>query len=72
MKGRDTFTSDEAAVIRKLLRDKARAGSADQKVPRDKLRHLGFWIENFALTGEPFRVADFDALVRDGTIKVKD
>lgn len=72
MKGRDKFTPDEAAAIRTLLREKARVASADQKLVRDKLRHLGFWIEEFALTNEPFRAADFDALVRNGTIKVTD
>lgn len=72
MKGRDKFTSDEAATIRTLLREKTRVGTADQKPVRDKLRHLQFWIEDFALTREPFRVADFDALVRDGIIKVAD
>ena len=72
MNGRYTFSTDEVVVIRRLLRDTARAGSADQKAPRAKLRRLGFYIEDFTLKRSPFRVADLDALVRDGTIKVVD
>lgn len=72
MKGRDRFTTAEAAEIRSILRAKTRADRSDQKAFRDKLRKMGFYIADFVPIESGFRAADFDMLVRYGMIKVED
>jgi hypothetical protein len=67
-----TFTTAEAATIRDLLRKKVRASPSAQKPIRDKLRKIGFLIDDARLNNEPFRASDFDALIADGTIKIVD
>src|SRR4051794_30987779 len=73
MKGRDRFTSSDAAEIRRLLKlvRKAEPGTP-QKLLRDRLRAIGFNISDFAGGPAGFTASDFDDLVRGGRIKISD
>lgn len=69
MKGRSKFTSDEAEKIRRLLRQKVAAGRDEQKVIRARIRRIRFYISDFELLG--CTAADFDALVREGRVRIE-
>jgi hypothetical protein len=73
MKGRDRFTPSEADEIRRVLRlvRKAEPGTA-QKVLRDWLRAIGFYISDFAGGPSGFTASEFDDLVRSGRIEIGD
>jgi hypothetical protein len=72
MKGRDRFTEIEAAEIRKLLRAVRRAEPGPpQKLLRDKLRAMGFYISDFATGPAGFTAPDFDDLVRGGRVTIQ-
>lgn len=70
MKGSSKFEASTAGEIRILLREKVRSDPAAQKRVRHRLRQLGFFISDFASDRGPFAVADFDELVRRGTISI--
>lgn len=67
MKGRDRFTSEEADKIRRVLRlvRKAEPGPP-QKLLRDQLRAMGFYISDFGGGPIGFTATEFDELVRSG------
>jgi hypothetical protein len=70
MKGQCHFTRAVAVKIRWLL-DRTRAASrADQKVLRQEIRDLGFYISDFSRPATGFRRRDFEDLVRTGQIEV--
>lgn len=70
MQGRNRFTSIEANQIRKLLRDKVKAGRTEQKTIRGKIRGLGFFITDFTGSKDGFSVADFETLISNGSIVI--
>lgn len=72
MKGRDRFTVSEAERIRELLGDVRRAepGSA-QKVLRDQLRAIGFYISDWAGGSAGFTTSEFDDLVEQGQVTIE-
>jgi hypothetical protein len=71
MKGRKSFTNEEAVAIRRLLALVRRAEpGTPQKVLRDKLRAFGFYISDFGGVG--FTPADFDDLVCIGRVIITD
>lgn len=68
MKGRDTFSEIEIIRIRELVNIKNRLPSKEQKMIRDQLREMGFYISDYNLTG--FTSWDLDVLINEGKIKV--
>ena len=72
MKGRARFSRSEADEIRRLLGLVRRAEpGVPQKLLRDKLRALGFYISDFAGGSAGFTASDFDDLVRQGRVNVR-
>jgi hypothetical protein len=73
MKGRDHFTSAEADEVRSLLKlvRKAEPGTP-QKLLRDQLRAIGFYISDFAGGPAGFTASDFDDLVARGLLRITD
>lgn len=71
MKGRDHFTKAEAAQVKGLLQRvrKAEPGTP-QKLLRDQLRRLGFYISDWAGGPGGFTASDFDDLVQRGSITI--
>jgi hypothetical protein len=73
MKGRDRFTAAEAATIRELLRQVRRAEpGTPQKLLRDQLRAMGFYISDWDGSQAGFTGAAFDDLVSRGLVIVGD
>ena len=72
MKGRNTFSASEAEEIRTILREKAVADRDTQKGLRAKLRRIGFHISDFSSDFRGFTAADFDQLVRNGVVSIRD
>jgi len=68
MKGRRTFTKEEAEKIRILLDQKCKAPSDEQKGFRDELRKMGFYISDFTDSKEGFTSADFNSLIECGQV----
>lgn len=68
MKRRNRFTSDEAALIRNLLRDKIASGN--EKRFRDRLRAMGFYITDYLRIPTGFAVEDFEQCVKQGLITI--
>jgi len=71
VQGRNEFTPDEAGRIRQLLDEKERVSENQQKGIRQKLRSLGFYITDFDTSQTGFAAANFDQLVADGRVKVR-
>ena len=72
MQGRSTFSRQEAAEIKQLLREKATADRSRQKSLRGKLRSKhGFYISDFSSDAAGFTAFDFDHLVQAGTITIQ-
>ena len=68
--GRNTFTEEEADVIRELLIKKVISSREDQKRIRRRLRcELEFYISDFTET-RGFTVDDFNDLVQSGIITI--
>src|SRR5215207_11504880 len=73
MKGKDRFSRSEADEIRRLLDLVRRAEPGPpQKLLRDRLRALRFYISDFAGGPAGFTRSDFDDLVRDGRVTITD
>lgn len=73
MKGRDRFSRSEADEIRRLLHLVRRAEPGRrQKLLRDQLRAIDFYISDFAGGPARFTRSDFDDLVRDGRVTITD
>lgn len=71
MKGKSVFSLAEAERVRELLRKIRRAERDEQKKLRDCLRlNVGFYISDFTRSTAGFTEADFDSLVKRGTIKI--
>lgn len=71
MKGKDRFSRSEADEIRQLLDLVRRAEPGQpQKLLRDRLRAMGFYISDFARGPAGFTRSDFDDLVRDGRVTI--
>ena len=72
MQGRSTFSRQEAAEIKQLLREKATADRSRQKSLRGKLRSKhGFYISDFSSDAAGFTAFDSDHLVQAGTITIQ-
>lgn len=72
MKGQNTFTSLQIQTIKKLIAEKAVATTDKQKVIRAKIRKIGFHYSDFSSKKDGYIVADFEALIRSGQIKISD
>jgi len=68
--GRNTFTKEEIDQIRNLLRQKVRADKNTQKSIRANIRNIGFNISDFDTSYSGFTEIDFQALIRNGIIKI--
>jgi CTP:phosphocholine cytidylyltransferase-like protein len=62
MKGKSTFTEKEARKIRQLIEKKIYANRDEQKIIRDQIRSLGFYIEDFS-DKSGYTVEDFNRYV---------
>jgi len=69
MKGKRNFSITEANQIRKLIKQKLMASTADQKGIRNKIRDLKFYFSDFS-EKKGYTVDDFDKLIRTGQIKI--
>ena len=63
MKGRNVFTKAEADKIRRLIRKKLVADTASQKLIRNKIRALGFYMTDFN-NKKRYTIKDFENLVK--------
>lgn len=64
MKGKDTFTKEEANKIIALIEQKVGAGKDEQKKIRAKIRALGFYSTDFGMgPGYGYTVEDFRRVV---------
>jgi hypothetical protein len=70
MKGQNTFTTSQIDEIKRLIADKVEATPYKQKGIRAKIRKLGFHYSDFSSKKDGYTVADFEALIRSGQIKV--
>lgn len=60
MKGKDTFTKEDANKIITLIEQKLKAEKDEQKKIRDKIRALGFYSTDFGMgPGYRYTVEDF-------------
>lgn len=72
MKGQNTFTSLQVQTIKKLIAEKVIATPDKQKSIRCKIRKIGFHYSDFSSKKEGYTVADFEALIKSGQIKISD
>jgi len=72
MKGKNTFTLLEIQTIKKLISEKVVATPDKQKGIRGKIRNIGFHFSDFSSKKDGYTVADFEALIRSGQIKIID
>jgi hypothetical protein len=72
MKGQNTFTSLQVQTIKKLIAEKVVATADKQKGIRGKIRNIGFHYSDFSSKKDGYTVADFEALIRSGQIKISD
>lgn len=70
MKTKPDFTASEARIIKDCLKQKVQAGRYEQKVLRQRIRKLGFFISEFVQPGKAFSCGDFDQLVAAGAISI--
>lgn len=70
MNGRDTFSEEEIARVRKLLRQKDNADRDRQKRIRRELRDMNFYITHFSADQSGYTEFDLDRDIRAGAIKV--
>lgn len=63
MKGKATFTNEEANEIIALIRQKVSATQTEQKRLRDKIRKIGFYASDFGIGGG-YTERDFLSVVR--------
>lgn len=64
MKGKNTFTTEEANKIIALINSKLKAGKEEQKKIRNKIRALGFYSTDFGMgPGYGYTVEDFKRVV---------
>jgi hypothetical protein len=66
---RSSFSADEIAELRRMIREKQTAPADRQKALRGKMRGLGFYITDYAdFAG--FVESDLDEMIARGTITV--
>jgi hypothetical protein len=71
MKGRNAFTREEAAELRRLIAEKQTADRGRQKTLRARMRAIGFYITDVATDQQGFVASDFDDLIARGVIAVE-
>lgn len=69
MKGKKTFTREEAEKIRILINKKVRASKYEQKRIRDEIRAIGFYFSDFS-NKKGYTVDDFEFLIRNKQIEI--
>jgi CTP:phosphocholine cytidylyltransferase-like protein len=62
MKGKNTFTKKEANEIKKLIKEKLVSDEEQQKIIRNRIRALGFYMTDFS-TKKKYNVQDFEEAV---------
>lgn len=70
MKRRSTFSSEEITELRRLIREKQTADRSRQKILRNTMRSLGFYISAFTSSTAGFTVSDLDDLIERGIVQV--
>lgn len=70
MKGQNTFTGLQIQTMKKLIAEKVVATPDKQKGIRGKIRTIGFHYSDFSSKKGGYTVADFEALIRSGQIKI--
>jgi hypothetical protein len=70
MKGQRRFSQAAADQIRVLLGRTRSAQRAEQKVLRQRIRDLGFYISAFERPATGFGPDDFDELIRSNAIEI--
>ena len=70
MKGKKEFTRYDADKIRHLLQKKCKATREEQKVFRNNIRDLRFYISDFKRKRSGFTPKDFDDLIDKRTINI--
>ncbi len=68
MKGKNTFTTEETALIKKYIQERVKAKPSTQKGIRAKMRKIGFYGSEFGIYD--CQVSDLEGLIRSGRIKV--
>lgn len=68
MSGRETFTPQEIAELRRLIAEKQTADRTRQKALRQRMREIGFYITDFVGDQKGFTVSDLDELLERGLI----
>ena len=71
MKGRESFTADEANELRSILVRLRIAERNEQKKLRARVRTIGFRISDWDNSGAGFTASDFDDLVQRGLVTIK-
>lgn len=72
MKGQNTFTSLQVQTIKRLIAEKVVTSPDKQKGIRGKIRGIGFYYSDFSSKKHGYTVADFEALIHSGQIKISD
>lgn len=70
MKGKNNFTKIESKIIKDLLELKNKSSRDKQKIIRDKIRKIGFYITDFDETYQGFTKKQFESLIKIGKIKI--
>jgi len=70
MKGKNNFTKIESKLIKDLLELKNESSRDKQKIIRDKIRKIGFYITDFDETYQGFTKEQFESLIKIGKIKI--
>ena len=70
MKGKNNFTKVESKIIKNLLELKKESSKDKQKIIRDKIRKIGFYITDFDETYQGFTKEQFESLIKIGKIKI--
>jgi len=69
---RSNFSREEMATIKSLLSEIRTSDRDRQKVLREKLRRMGFYITDYEDDQKGFTAADVDRLVANGAIHIDD
>lgn len=71
MKHNKTFTKSEISEIKKLINEKVKSGTTEQKAVRAKIRRTyGFYWSDFSNTKPGYTVEDLQNLIDTKKIKV--
>lgn len=70
MKGKKKFTKNESRIILDLLKNKEHSSRNEQKIIRDKIRKIGFYITDFDQTYQGFTKKDFEQLLTLEKIRI--